>query len=214
MIVSIIIMAVALLAALVVISYLLVPYIKHKTAIKRFKDHYNKEENAPDIEEVYIDKLGNKWYGFPQGIVGPAKRIIEARISKTWADLSMTVEFFDVKMKEQFAALSKGDLNTAATINQELQQRRTLAAETHSMELMINCLYMLDGENPAMPDNDFLKKKRAIWDKDPECHAFFLTAAFGFMRNTSPLSKEDLAIYLNSQMAKDLLLYPTLFQRT
>lgn len=186
-------------------TYLFIPYWKHKTAIKRFHSYYLATEIKPEIEECYVAKTGDKFYKFKNPLAIPTKRVLDAEVASKMANLGMSVDYFDKKMDELLGYLDKGRITEARTVVMDLKQKSTVATDRMSLELLANCLFLVDGENPAATSQKFLAKKREIWEKDPECYAFFLMQAFGHIRNIQGLSADDLLRYLMKVEAQETL---------
>lgn len=210
-------MAFLIILCLVLFSgcvYLLIPFIKHKTAIRRFHDFYMKTEEKPEIEEVYIDRLGNKWYTFKEIMKAPAKRTTDAEAMSRWAELCMTPEYFAIEMNKAIGFMNKQRIAQAAGIMNELLIRSTWAAERTTLQLLADVLFMIDGENPLCPTAEFMEKKKAIWAADPACEAFFLTAALNNIRSLERLSESDLMSYLKEKEIKEGLTKAARLQHT
>lgn len=185
--------------------YLFIPYWRHRNAIKRFHSYYLITEEKPELEVVYVDRTGNKWYSFKEFMKAPAKRATDAEALSRWSELCMTPEHFAVEMNKAISFQNKQQYAQATNIMSELLVRSRWAAERTTLELLANCLFLIEGENPLIPTDEFMQKKKEIWKRDPECEGFFLTAAFSFIRKLDRLSEEDLMNYLRTHEVKDRL---------
>jgi len=186
-------------------AYLFIPYWKHRTAIKRFHSYYLTNETKPELQECYVAKTGDKFYRFTNIINAPTNRMLEAEVASKMANLGMSLEYFDKQMEALISHLDRNRITEARMVVMDLKQKSTVATDRMSLELLANCLFLLDGENPAATSQKFLAKKREIWEKDPECYAFFLMQAFAHIRNIHGLSATDLLHYLQKVEAEEIL---------
>lgn len=176
--------------------YLFIPFIKHKTQIRNYHSNYLLIEEKPDIEILYVDRMGNRWAGFKDPMKTPTNRALQGELFSQWSELCMTPDYFAVEMNKGITFLNKGRNIQAGYIFNELMTRSRWAAHKSSLELLANVLFMLPGENPMHPSDEFMQKKKDIWAKDPDCEAFFLHLAFGHIRHLHQLSKKDFMNYL------------------
>lgn len=182
--------------------YLFIPYWKHKTAIKRFHSYYLKEENKPELEVVYVDKMGNKWYRAKSLMQYPTARMEAAETAGVYSELCMSPDYFAQKLIE-LRELHK-DSDRVREIAIDLQQKSSKSATRITLQYLAHALYMLDGENPINPTKEFLKKKLEIWQRDPECEGFFLHMALGHTRVLDGLSRHDLMRSLIVEESKEV----------
>jgi len=77
-----------------------------------------------------------------------------------------------------------------------------MAAERQTLLDLADCYFLIEGEDPKLPSEYYTKKKMEVWSKDPECEAFFLTAANSSIQNFSELSDTDLLQYLKNPQTR------------
>ncbi len=183
---------------------------KRATEKRRGKYLEEYENQSSRIVECYIDDLGNKWLMFENLTALPAKRAIEGGIMSRHAELCLTPELFDEYMNTIFTTLTTNVNKQKAAeevlrLVARIQERRTWAAETHTVEALANVYFMLEGEDPKDTSNYWFDKKKEIWAKDSKCHAFFLQSAFSTMRGFKDLSNTGIPSYLAQKAAEEAL---------
>ena len=63
---------------------------------KRKQKQRSRFDRKIDVEEVYVDKNGNKWYAYVNPMTIPAKRAIAAEIATRFAEMNLTKASFKV----------------------------------------------------------------------------------------------------------------------
>lgn len=185
--------------------YFFIPYWKDRTAIKRFHSFYKQEEEKPEMEVVYVDRLGNNWYQFKDLMKAPAGRTSGAEAMSKWQEMNMTADYMALKLNEAINLINKAKQVQAGAVLNEMLVRATWAAERVSLENLANQLFLLDGENPLAATQEFMDRKKAIWKQDPDCEGFFLHRALLHTRHLGELSASGLVSYLNQKEIENSL---------
>lgn len=169
--------------------YLGLPWIKRKYSIRKHRDEYKALEN--DIEVIYDDEFGNRWYQFKNVMSMPSKRAIAVERATRLAKLGLTEKMFDEYTFALKQANNVKDTNRIGYLVGRMEERRTLAADENTIVGMADGYFFLEGENPKTPSAYWLKKKKEIWAKDDKCYAFFLHKSFSTIRDIKDISEED-----------------------
>lgn len=158
------------------------------------------------IVEVYRDELGRVWYGFVNPARMPANRAIYVEIATRQAGLNMTdatLRGFLGKMEE---SMNKGKFTEVAGILEEMKGRLTWACEEESLLALSTYYFVLEGEDPTVVTDDWIRKKKEYIITNEKARAFFLTASFRATRELSDISETDILAYLAERKVRESIL--------
>lgn len=173
-----------------------IPWIKTRVKVGKYLKHYVGPESK--LEVCYTDALGNKWYKWKSQLDMAPLRAFRVEVATKMANLGLTEAIYDMFMDRMVQAVNRNDLQKVGELLGRMKQRRELAAEEKSLQALANVYFLLEGENPKEPSDFWFGKKKEIWEKDPECYAFFLIESFRSIRSISGLSSTDLLDYIHS----------------
>jgi len=192
-------MFISILACILFCStiYLLVPYVKTKWKIRHYAKAYKNPNTRSEI--CYVDKMGNNWYHFPNILDMHPKRAMKATVAEKMGHLCITPEMLDRYIREIRIANDKGNTSRVGYLIERMDERRLLAGEKVTLESMMDAYFFIEGEDPESNSEYWTEKKKDIWSKDSDCHAFFLHKSFTMLRSINELSKTDIMDYLLQQ---------------
>ena len=179
------------------------PWINDRIKASKFASTYRSSQSP--VEIIYIDKLGNKWYGYKSLFDMKQKRADRAKIAALMAELCMTTAKHSKYCADIRGFMNQKNLVRAAGLLDEMERRTTWAAEPETLRDLAHVFTLLHGEDPSEANPFWKEKKLEIWKQDPDCEAFFLTMAFKVVRHLELSSETDLLNYLNLKAAEDAL---------
>jgi hypothetical protein len=171
---------------------------------KRLAKVFQGEEAKLSV--VYVDKLGNEWRQYDNIFHMKWKRAKEAKQAAAHADMCVNPEMLDSYLEKILNALinmpNEAGKKIAVKHLNNLQERRTWAAEETTLQKLANCYWILEGEDPAETSEYWFDKKKEIWKQDSDCYAFFLNSAFLIIRNVKDLSDTGMLEYLREKQVQ------------
>lgn len=159
------------------------------------KSKIDNSEN-PNLQEVYKDKKGNRWYALKDIMTLSAQRGIAAATAERYIGMMISKKEFDLAMEAHEKAAKELDITTCFAIVADLKHRSKFICEANSILDLANVYYMLEDEDPNDYDEIWADRKRAIWDSDMDCRAFFLNMGLQLTNSFSNTSVEDLIKFM------------------
>lgn len=149
------------------------------------------QEEIP-LPKKYHTKDCDHWQVFSNPVLIPEQRKIMADLALTKAAMCIKRETLVDYFKEIRRLLDKGQIVTAFSWFQEIENRiNDLPLEEHLIELA--CVYsILPGENPDKFQAEFQKKKREIFESDSDAKGFFLRLAYTIINGLSTLCEANI----------------------
>lgn len=182
-----------LLAAVSTYAYL--AYREKRRAKEATLEFYRENENH-DLEHIYTDLKGNKWYTLKDPKKIPKYREIEVQIAMRQLHNRITdVELagFCEKIRE---ALDEQKFTKAAGYVERLEERISYAVEMTTLLQLAKSFFFLEGENINRPSQKFNDLKDEIFSDDLECRAFFLQGAWKLTDLYASMPVTDILTYL------------------
>ena len=161
-----------------------------------------KQERKVEMNKIYTDRYGNKFYEYkdPRQLPGPRLRVAE--IAAVEADLSITAEKGCELIEAWVEFANKGDFTQASAIAVELYRRFKALAEEETLLRLASAYFVMNDEDEGHYIGREQRDKFDAWDMDPDSKDFFLSAAMkltGFYGNTST---EDILKYLKEEQPR------------
>ena len=185
----------SLITNAVVLFLLTTFFIKQFLRNKRLKKW---QDLWPDTNllECHKDKLGNVWFEFENPLLIPSHRGVASEIAMNQADMCITRPRLTKFIAEIERLLNRGKNIEAFSHFQRLKDRLELVAEEETLTQLAFNYFLLEGEDPLKPNDEFNKRKAAIFEQDPDTRAFFLLKAFRLLQTSTEISDSDILNYL------------------
>ena len=158
-----------------------------------------KDDQSAEVELVYTDSFGNRWYSFANPLQIPASRALAAQVAATRADMNLTREDLSEYIQEMKGFAESGQVVDLYYLLRVLEDRITWSCEEDSLLAMAEIYFLLNDEPQGKVKESIGKKKREIWAKDEDCRAFFLREAYYLISGYSELSLEAIPNYLRER---------------
>lgn len=158
------------------------------------------------IVEVYRDEEGRSWFGFENPARMPASRAIYVEIATRQAGMNITdttLRGFLAKMEE---SMNKGKFTEVAGILEEMKGRLTWACEEETLLALSTYYFVIEGEDPKVVTDEWIRRKKDYITKNERARAFFLTASFRAIKELSDISETDILAYLAERKVRESLL--------
>ncbi len=182
-----------LLAAAIAFAYKL--YREKSKARKATLDFFSENEDH-EVEFVYKDSFGNKWYTLKDPRKIPKYREIEAQVAMRQLHNRITdVELagFCDRVTEAF---DEQKFLKAAGYIERLRERISYAVEMTTLLQLSKSFFFLEGENINRSSRYYNDKKDQIFEDDLECRAFFLQGAWRLTDMYATMPEIDIQTYL------------------
>jgi hypothetical protein len=163
---------------------------------KRKQKQRSRFDRKIDVEEVYVDKNGNKWYAYVNPMTIPAKRAIAAEIATRFAEMNLTKASFKVLVEEMKKKANEGNIVELFQLLAEIEFRLEFLGEEETLKELACCYFLLNDEDESDFNDVYKNMKLNIWKEDEECKYFFIQGAFILTHAYSNLSEIDIQEYL------------------
>lgn len=157
----------------------------------------NPFERKIDVELIYEDKGGNKWYSYTNPMTIPAKRAIAAEVATRFAEMNLTKDSFIILVEEMKKNANEGKIVELFQLLAEIEFRLNFLGEEETLKELAACYFLLNDEDETEFSDVYRNKKLDIWKEDEECRYFFLAGAFRLTREYSEQSVEDILEYFH-----------------
>lgn len=176
----------------VVLSHL----VKRNNMFKKKQKQRSKFDRKIEVEEVYTDKFGNKWYSYVNPLSIPAKRAIAAEVATRFAEMNITKASFKVLVDEMKKKANEGNIVELFQLLAEIEFRLEFLGEEETLKQLACCYFLINDEDEADYSDVYNSKKLEVWREDDEAKYFFIQGAFILTQGYSSLSEIDIQEYL------------------
>ena len=191
------------LAANAILLFLLITFIvKQFLQHKKHQDWVDQWPKEAELEHIYTDNLGNKWFGFKNPVKLPTYRGMKADIAVNQADMCMTSSMLNNYVNEIQEYLDKGKLTRAFQLFERLKERTSMLGEEVTLLNLAKVFFLIEGEPPVKGGNEYDKLKEEVFANDSDARDFFLLAAFKLITNAQEFSDSDILAYLKEKERK------------
>ena len=159
------------------------------------------------MQEIFIDKFGNRWYRYENNLTMPAKRAIAAEVATRFADMNLTKPIFKKLVEQMKKFANEGNIVDMFNLLSEIEFRLDYLGEEKTLTELAICYYCIEGEDEADYSEVWGRKKREILESDSDANAFFLSMAYQCTINYSNTSETDILEYLKLNKVEDQRIY-------
>jgi hypothetical protein len=177
--------------------------------IKRLKSLFAKKSNIEqtdgtntwEMQHIYTDTLGNKWYQPIDIEMLPSKRYAALEVKKSYLEIGVDEFTFKAAFKIAKELMKQGDTDNVAKLLDALEDRLSFDFNSRNILDMAVTLFTINDEKIYQFNEYYDELKKEALMKDADAKSFFLTISFELA--TKLTAKYDQ--YLNSTIG-DLLL--------
>jgi hypothetical protein len=177
--------------------------------IKRLKSLFAKKTNVEqtdgtntwEMQHIYTDTLGNKWYQPIDIEMLPSKRYAALEVKKSYLEIGVDEFTFKAAFKIAKELMKQGDTDNVAKLLDALEDRLSFDFNSRNILDMAVTLFTINDEKIYQFNEYYDELKKEALMKDADAKSFFLTISFELA--TKLTAKYDQ--YLNSTIG-DLLL--------
>jgi hypothetical protein len=177
--------------------------------IKRLKSLFAKKSNVEqtdgtntwEMQHIYTDTLGNKWYQPIDIEMLPSKRYAALEVKKSYLEIGVDEFTFKAAFKIAKELMKQGDTDNVAKLLDALEDRLSFDFNSRNILDMAVTLFTINDEKIYQFNEYYDELKKEALMKDADAKSFFLTISFELA--TKLTAKYDQ--YLNSTIG-DLLL--------
>jgi len=155
-----------------------------------------KEDTNIDLNEIYVDIDGNKWYEFKDMLTLPTRRAIAGEVATKWASMNITPDLLKqtIQVMKQYG--NEGKIVDMFHLLGELEFRLDYISEEKTL-LDLACVYfVIDGEDIIAYNPNEQDRKKEILERDAKAKGFFLQKAWQHTTNYGNMSETDITDYL------------------
>lgn len=163
---------------------------------RRKQKQRSKAERKIDVELIYEDKKGNKWYSYVNPMAIPAKRAIAAEVATRFAEMNLTKENLITLMAEMKKKANEGNIVDLFQLLAEIEFRLNFLGEEETLKELACCYFLLNDEDESDFSDVYKNMKLNLWKEDEESKYFFIQGAFTLTRRYSEMSEVDIHEYL------------------
>ena len=177
--------------------------VKDRIRTKKVSKRFSLDDRERyGLTEIYKDSKGRRWYSFANPVRMPAVRAIYCEIATRQAEMNLTQDSLEKFLIRIIDFMNQGEFVNAAHTVSEVKARLTEACEESTLLALAGYYFILEGENPETVVDDWIEKKREIWEEDADAKAFFLLASYRVTGKLSAISESDILGYLAEAQAK------------
>lgn len=156
-----------------------------------------KKERQLEVNEIYRDSFGNRWYEYVHPLQLPAKRAIAAEVATRFAEMNLTKANMLFLMEEMKKKANEGNIVELFQLLAEIEFRLNFLGEEETLLELACCYFLLNDEDEMNFSETHKTQKREILKKDGEAKDFFIQGAFKYTTIYSDMSELDILDYLN-----------------
>lgn len=153
-------------------------------------------KNNPQLEEVYKDKSGNRWYGNKNPLDIGAIRGVQALTKERYVTLKISESELSLAFASHSDAAKTGDIVSCFAIIDDLKHRQKMLCEANSILDLAGIYYFLEGEDPEESSEYWELQKQKIWVNDSKCRSFFLLKGINLIPSLQNSPTQDLMNFM------------------
>ena len=154
--------------------------------IKRFKSLFAKKNNVEqsdgtntwEMQHIYTDTLGNKWYQPIDIEMLPSKRYAALEVKKSYLEIGVDEFTFKAAFKIAKELMKKGDTDNVAKLLDALEDRLSFDFNSRNILDMAVTLFTINDEKIYQFNEHYDDLKKEALMKDADAKSFFLTISF------------------------------------
>lgn len=127
-----------------------------------------------DLELVYTDRFGYRYYAYRDPLQMPIRRLIAIESAVRFLELNLTKNQLLHLLDQMEQSANRGQIVQLFHYLHEIKTRIALVGEEECLLQLAACYFLREGEDPQTTDLHAEKIDR--WKQDPDAYAFFLTA--------------------------------------
>lgn len=154
--------------------------------IKRLKSLFAKKSNVEqtdgtntwEMQHIYTDTLGNKWYQPIDIEMLPSKRYAALEVKKSYLEIGVDEFTFKAAFKIAKELMKKGDTDNVAKLLDALEDRLSFDFNSRNILDMAVTLFTINDEKIYQFNEHYDDLKKEALMKDADAKSFFLTISF------------------------------------
>lgn len=174
--------------------------MKIKTILHRLLGKSRPVASA-DLELLYTDRLGHRYYAYRDPLQMPIRRLIALESATRFLELNLTRAQLLHFLEQMEQSANRGQIVQLFHYLHEIKTRLSLVGEEECLLQLSACYFLREDEDPQTTDLN--AEKIACWKQDPEAYAFFLTACLQPPEHSEADSSTDFPTF--SQTIQPLL---------
>ena len=154
--------------------------------IKRLKSLFAKKNNVEqsdgtntwEMQHIYTDTLGNKWYQPIDIEMLPSKRYAALEVKKSYLEIGVDEFTFKAAFKIAKELMKQGDTDNVAKLLDALEDRLSFDFNSRNILDMAVTLFTINDEKIYQFNEHYDDLKKEALMKDADAKSFFLTISF------------------------------------
>lgn len=154
--------------------------------IKRLKSLFAKKTNVEqsdgtntwEMQHIYTDTLGNKWYQPIDIEMLPSKRYAALEVKKSYLEIGVDEFTFKAAFKIAKELMKQGDTDNVAKLLDALEDRLSFDFNSRNILDMAVTLFTINDEKIYQFNEHYDDLKKEALMKDADAKSFFLTISF------------------------------------
>ena len=154
--------------------------------IKRLKSLFAKKTNVEqtdgtntwEMQHIYTDTLGNKWYQPIDIEMLPSKRYAALEVKKSYLEIGVDEFTFKAAFKIAKELMKQGDTDNVTKLLDALEDRLSFDFNSRNILDMAVTLFTINDEKIYQFNEYYDDLKKEALMKDAEAKSFFLTISF------------------------------------
>ena len=154
--------------------------------IKRLKSLFAKNTNVEqtdgtntwEMQHIYTDTLGNKWYQPIDIEMLPSKRYAALEVKKSYLEIGVDEYTFKAAFKIAKELMKQGDTENVAKLLDALEDRLSFDFNSRNILDMAVTLFTINDEKIYQFNEHYDDLKKEALMKDADAKSFFLTISF------------------------------------
>lgn len=154
--------------------------------IKRLKSLFAKKSNVEqtdgtntwEMQHIYTDTLGNKWYQPIDIEMLPSKRYAALEVKKSYLEIGVDEFTFKAAFKIAKELMKQGDTDNVAKLLDALEDRLSFDFNSRNILDMAVTLFTINDEKIYQFNEYYDELKKEALMKDADAKSFFLTISF------------------------------------
>ena len=154
--------------------------------IKKLKSLFAKKTNVEqsdgtntwEMQHIYTDTLGNKWYQPIDIEMLPSKRYAALEVKKSYLEIGVDEFTFKAAFKIAKELMKQGDTDNVAKLLDALEDRLSFDFNSRNILDMAVTLFTINDEKIYQFNEHYDDLKKEALMKDADAKSFFLTISF------------------------------------
>lgn len=155
---------------------------KIKNIFKKTKEHSNTEQtdgtNTWEMEHIYTDALGNKWYQPIDIEMLPSKRYAALEVKKSYLEIGVDEFTFQAAFKIIKDLMKQDDKENVNKLLDALEDRLSFDFNSRNILDMAVTIFTINDEKIYQFNEHYDDLKKAALLEDAEAKSFFLTISY------------------------------------